>query len=79
MFGGEIEVDKSYFGGSQKGKRGCGATGKIPVFGLLKRGEKVYIRVILEAAGKTLVPIIERKVSRDYVHVCDLVDAMFWG
>ena len=79
MFGGEIEVDKSYFGVRQKGKRGCGATGKIPVFGLLQRGEKVYIRVILEAAGKTLVTIIERKVSRDYVHVCDLVDAMFWG
>jgi transposase len=28
MFGGEIEVDESYFGGRQKGKRGCGATGK---------------------------------------------------
>ena len=37
MFGGEIEVDDSYFGGRQKGKRGRGAAGKIPVFGLLKR------------------------------------------
>ena len=34
MLGGEIEVDESYFGG--KGKRGRGAAGKIPVFGLLK-------------------------------------------
>ena len=42
MFGGEIEVDKSYFGGRRKGKRGRGAAGKIPVFGLLKRGGKVY-------------------------------------
>ena len=33
MFGGEIEVDESYFGGKRKGKRGRGAGGKIPVFG----------------------------------------------
>ena len=36
MFGGEIEVDESYFGGRRKGRRGRGAGGKIPVFGLLK-------------------------------------------
>jgi len=65
MFGGGIEVDESYFGGRQKGKRGRGATGKIPVFGLLKRGGKVYTRVIPDAAAKTLVPIIERKVTPD--------------
>jgi len=35
---GEIEVDKSYFGGSRKCKRVRGAAGKVPVFGLLKRG-----------------------------------------
>ena len=34
MFGGEIKVDESYFGGRRKGKRGRGAAGKIPVFGL---------------------------------------------
>ena len=32
---GQIEVDESYFGGHRKGKRGRGATGKVPVFGLL--------------------------------------------
>ena len=71
MFGVEIEVDESYFGGRQKGKRGCGATGKIPVFGLLKRGGKVYTRVIPDAAGKTLVPIIERKVTPDSIVYSD--------
>ncbi len=35
MFGGEIEVDESDFGGRRKGQRGRGAAGKIPVFGLL--------------------------------------------
>ena len=71
MFGGEIEVDESYFGGRQKGKRGRGATGKIPVFGLLKRGGKVYTRVIPDAAGKTLAPIIERKVTPDSIVYTD--------
>ena len=36
VFDGEIEVDESYFGGRHKGRRGRSATGKIPVFGLLK-------------------------------------------
>lgn len=40
---GETEVDESYFEGKRKGKRGRGAGGKIPVFGLLKRGGR-YIR-----------------------------------
>jgi transposase len=32
---GEIEADESYFGGKRKGKRGRGALGKVPVFGLI--------------------------------------------
>lgn len=35
LMAGEIEVDESYFGGHRKGKRGRGAAGKVPVFGLL--------------------------------------------
>lgn len=69
MFGGEIEVDESYFGGRRKAKRGRGETGKIPVTKLLKRGGKVYIRVISGASSATLMPIIERKLvpgSNDY-------------
>jgi transposase len=46
---GEIEVDESYFGGVRKGKRGRGAAGKVPVFGLLKRGGKVYAMMIEDA------------------------------
>ena len=41
-FYGEVEVDESYFGGRRKGKRGRGAAGKIPVFGILKRNGKVF-------------------------------------
>lgn len=43
QIGGEVEVDESYFGGVRKGKRGRGAGGKIPVFGLLKRGGEVRV------------------------------------
>jgi transposase len=41
--GGAVEVDESYFGGARKGKRGRGAGGKVPVFGLLKRGGQVRV------------------------------------
>jgi transposase len=46
MFGREIEVDESYFGGRRKRKCGRGATDKILVFGILKRGGKVYDKLI---------------------------------
>ena len=43
---GEIEVDESYFGARRvRGKRGRGAAGKTPVFGILKRGGKVWINI----------------------------------
>jgi transposase len=53
VFGGEIEVDESYFGGKGKGNRGRGAAGKIPVFGLLKRGGRVYTKIIPDASSAT--------------------------
>ena len=71
MFGGEIEVDESYFGGKRKGKRGRGAAGKIPVFGRVKRGGKVYTKIIPDASGATRIPIIERKVVPDSIIYSD--------
>lgn len=68
---GEIEVDESYFGGRQKGKRGRGAGGKTPVFGLLKRGGKVYTKIIPDAKGETLMPIIKEKVIADSIVYSD--------
>jgi len=71
VFGGEIEVDESYFGGTRKGKRGRGAAGKVPVFGLLKRGGRVYTKIIPDASSTTLMPIIERKVIPDSIVYSD--------
>ncbi len=71
VFDGEIEVDESYFGGRRKGKRGRGASGKTPVFGLLKRGGRVYTKIIPDASSATLLPIIKRKVIPDSIVYSD--------
>jgi len=71
VFSGEIEVDESYFGGRRKGKRGRAAGGKVPVFGLLKRGGKVYTKIITDARAATLIPIIEEKVVPDSIVYSD--------
>ncbi len=72
---GEIEVDESYFGGHRKGKRGRGAAGKMPVFGLLKRGGKVYARVIPDVKSRTLKPILERKIVPDSIVYSDTLNS----
>lgn len=71
VFDGEIEVDESYFGGHRKGKRGRGAAGKVPVFGLLKRGGRVYTKIIADAKSEALIPIIERKIVPDSIVYSD--------
>ena len=68
---GEVEADESYFGGRRKGKRGRGALGKVPVFGLLKRHGKVYTVVIPNAKADTLLPIIRQKVKPDSIVYTD--------
>ncbi len=64
-FGGSIELDESYFGGRRKGKRGRGAAGKVAVFGILKRGGKVYTQVVSNTKAETLMPLIVNKVAPD--------------
>jgi transposase len=69
--GGEIELDESYFGGIQKGKRGRGAGGKVVVFGILKRGGVVYTKIIEDAKTETLMPIIRNKIKPDSIVYTD--------
>ena len=60
---GEFECDESYFGPRRiRGKRGRGAAGKTPVFGLLKRGGKVYVEIVKNSSKGELLPIIEGKI-----------------
>tara|TARA_B100001123_G_scaffold111831_1_gene130201 strand:+ start:55 stop:714 length:660 start_codon:yes stop_codon:yes gene_type:complete len=68
---GEVEADESYFGGVRKGIRGRGAAGKVAVFGLLKRGGKVYTAIIPNAKTETLLPIIQERVQPDSIVYTD--------
>ena len=68
---GKIELDESYFGGVRKGKCGRGAAGKIPVFGILKRGGKVYTQIIDNTQRETLLPIIRKNIKHDSIVYTD--------
>ena len=71
IFAGHVELDESYFGGARKGKRGRGAAGKTAVFGILKRGGKVYTKVVSDTKTSTLMPIIADKIAPDSVVYTD--------
>ena len=69
---GEIEIDESYFGARRiRGIRGRGAQGKHIVFGLIKRGGKVYTQVVRNCSAAELLPIIREKVSEESVVYTD--------
>ncbi len=69
---GSVEMDESYFGARRvRGIRGRGARGKQIVFGLIKRGGKVYTQVVENCSAKELYPIIKEHVSKDSVIYTD--------
>ena len=71
VFDGSVELDESYFGGHRKGKRGRGAAGKAAVFGILKRGGKVYTVVVENAKRETLLTVITKKIMPDSIVYTD--------
>jgi transposase len=71
LLAGEFELDESYFGGVRKGKKGRGAAGKNIVFGLLKRGGKVFALPVGDVKTNTLMPIICSKIAPDSVVYTD--------
>jgi transposase len=62
--GGEVEIDDSYFGGKRYGKRGRGAEGKSPVFGMVQRKGSVKAIAVPDLKGKTIHPIINDQISK---------------
>jgi transposase-like protein len=65
---GEVEVDESYFGARRvRGKRGRGASGKTPVFGLLKRNGCVYTEIVPNCSQAVLQKVIRGRVSPEVV------------
>jgi transposase-like protein len=60
--GSSVEADETYIGGKRHGKRGRGAEGKTPVFGLAERKGKIIAKVVPNVQAETLLPIIKEKV-----------------
>ncbi len=61
-----FEFDESHFGAKRvRSKRGRGTKGKGIVFGLIKRGGKVYALVVSNCSANELYHIITSKVGPD--------------
>lgn len=68
---GEVEADEAYFGGRRQGKRGRGAAGKVPVFGILEREGKVRVEVVPNVKAETLLHLTVKKVRRGSIVYTD--------
>ena len=68
---GEVEADEAYFGGRRKGKRGRGAAGKVPVFGILERGGRVKVEAVGNVKAQTLLASTLKRVRRGSVVYTD--------
>jgi transposase len=69
---GEFELDESYFGARRvRGIRGRGSKGKTIVFGILKRGGKVYVQVVENCKQETLLPISKKVIKPNSIIYTD--------
>lgn len=72
--GPTVEADETYIGGSRTGgKRGRGAEGKTPTFGIVERGGRAITRTIPDVKTRTLLPLIWQRVPayQDYTVYTD--------
>jgi len=58
----EVEIDETYIGGRSHGKRGRGAEGKTPVFGIAQRKGSVSATATNNLKIATVYPIIKERV-----------------
>lgn len=68
---GEVEIDESYFGGKRKGKRGRGAAGKVPVFGILERNGVVKVEILKDVTATSLLNLTVQTVRRGSIIYTD--------
>ena len=71
LLGGEIELDESYFGGRRKGKRGRGASSKVPVFGIYERNGVVRVEVVKDVTARSLLDMTIKVVRRGSIIYTD--------
>lgn len=64
-FGGDVEIDESYFGGRKRGgKRGRGSENKTPVVGIAQRNGGLEVRTVSNVKGKTILPMVANNVEK---------------
>lgn len=63
--GSSVEADETYIGGKRKGKRGRGAEGKTPVFGMAQRQGSVKAIKTDRVNSATILPIIRDTVKAE--------------
>ncbi len=68
---GEVEMDEAYFGGRRQGRRGWGAAGKVPVFGILGRDGRVFVEVLPNLQAQTVLGLAVKKVRRGSIVYTD--------
>jgi transposase-like protein len=59
---GQVEIDETYIGGRRHGKRGRGAEGKMPVFGITQRDGEVSATKVNNLKKSTVYPLIKERV-----------------
>lgn len=64
-FVGKVEVDETYIGGKNKGKRGRGSENKTVVLGIVERKGRARAIVIPDVKAKTLLPAVEANVQKN--------------
>jgi len=69
---GEVELDEASFGPRrQKGVRGRGARKKVPVFGILERDGRVWVKVVPNVRRETVMGLTIKKVRRGSIVYTD--------
>ena len=66
----EVEVDEMYYG-KKKGSIGRNSNGKVILFGLKQRGGKVIIKKVKNCKAKTLIPEIEKNITKNTIIYSD--------
>jgi len=62
---GTVEIDDTYIGGKRPGKRGRGAAGKTPVFGMVERQGGVKAKVMNDLKKRRVEPIIVENIEKN--------------
>jgi transposase-like protein len=70
-FVGKVEIDETYIGGKNKGKRGRGSENKTVVLGIVEREGRARAIVIPDVKAHTLLPQVESNVNKDSIVYTD--------